>query len=243
MRFSLLLSDRLSAARRRGVRRLPVMLMAAASTACAAGTPAPEGTPVPDPGASARELVTATEPGRRAQINFAWTLDESGSRVRGRGVVRLQPPDRLRLDLFGPRNETVLAAALVGDEARLPAGARPTVPIPSPSLLWAGLGVIRPPRDASLVTATATGEATILRYGTPAGEVYEYRVLRGPEPRLAQLQRLGPRGPLETVSLERGPAGELARARYRDWAAYRDLTLDVESSVDADAFPEEIWTP
>lgn len=231
------------AARPARAHRLPVLFLMAAAAACAAGTPPPEGTPVPDPTASARELVAATEPARRAQVNFGWTLDESGSRVRGRGVVRLDPPDRLRLDLFGPRNETVLAAALVGDEARLPAGARPTVAIPSPALLWAGLGVIRPPREAELATATATGDATILRYRTPSGEMYEYRVLQGAEPRLQQLQRLGSRGPLETVSLERGESGAITRARYRDWAAYRDLTLDIESTVDAEAFPEEIWTP
>lgn len=243
MRLPFSLRARHSAARAAPAPRLPTLLVLATAAACAAGTPPPEGTPVPDPGASARELVAATEPARRVQVNFGWTLDEAGSRVRGRGVVRLAPPDRLRLDLFGPRNETVLAAALVGDEARLPAGARPTVAIPSPALLWAGLGVIRPPSDASLSTATATGEATILRYQTPSGEVYEYRVLQGSEPRLQQLQRLGSRGPLETVSLERGDSGELSRARYRDWAAYRDLTLDIESTVDADAFPEEIWTP
>jgi hypothetical protein len=243
MRLSFSPGPRRPAARPTGARLLPALLLAATAAACAAGTAAPEGTPVPDPGASARELVAATEPTRMAQVNFGWTLDESGSRVRGRGVVRLQPPDRLRLDLFGPRNESVLAAALVGDEARLPAGARPTVAIPSPALLWAGLGAIRPPRDAALATATTTGEATILRYQTPSGEVYEYQVLQGAEPRLQQLQRLGSRGPLETVSLERGDSGEISRARYRDWAAYRDLTLDIESTVDAEGFPEEIWTP
>lgn len=224
-------------------RRLPALLLGGVAAGCAAGTAAPVGTPVPDPSGTARELVAATAPDRRAQVNFAWTLDESGSRVRGRGVVRLQPPDRLRLDLFGPRNETVLAAALVGDEARLPAGARPTVAIPSPALLWAGLGVIRPPRDASLETATSTGEATVIRYRSAGGELYEYTILAGAEPLLQQLQRIGSRGPLETVSLERGATGELARARYRDWTAYRDLTLDIESTVDAEPFPEEIWTP
>ena len=243
MRLPFSLDVRQPAARSAGARLLPTLLLGAAVAACAAGTPAPQGTPVPDPAASARELVAATEPTRTEQVNFAWTLDESGSRVRGRGVVRLQPPDRLRLDLFGPRNESVLAAALVGDEARLPAGARTTVAIPSPALLWAGLGVIRPPRDATLTTATATEDATVLRYQTSSGEVYEYRVQQGAEPRLQQLQRLGSRGPLETVSLERGDSGEVTRARYRDWAAYRDLTLDIDSTVAAEVFPDEIWTP
>jgi hypothetical protein len=179
----------------------------------------------------------------RTQINFNWTLDEAGSRVRGRGVVRLEPPDRLRLDLFGPRSETYLAAALVGDETRMPATARENAPVPSPALLWAGLGVVRPPAAAELESATATADQTVLRYRAGSGDIYEYRVAKAPAVRLDQLQRLGSRGPLETVRLEYGDSGNIQRATYRDWSAYRDLTLDIESIEDAEAFPETIWTP
>src|SRR5690606_21682665 len=110
------------------------MAVAVMTAACAGGSAAPAGEPLPDPGAAAAELTAATIPSERRQINFDWTLEQAGSRVRGRGVVRLQPPDRLRLDLFGPRNETYLAAALVGYEARLPPGTRTDVAIPSPAL-------------------------------------------------------------------------------------------------------------
>lgn len=217
---------------------------AGALGACAAGSAAPAGEPLPDPAAAAAEVIEQTAPTARRRITFAWSLDESGSRVRGRGVVRLDPPERLRLDLFGPRNETVLAAALVGSEARLPAGAPADAPIPSPALLWAGLGAVRPPADATLASASTSDGETILRWQTGAGEVYEYVVAPGPGgPRLRQLQRLGSRGPLETVGVEWSDGGEVTRATYRDWSAFRDLTLDIEESVAAEPFPAEIWTP
>jgi hypothetical protein len=220
------------------------LAIALSAAGCAAGAAAaPAGKPVPDPGATATELATAVAPSERRQITFAWTLDEAGSRVRGRGVVRLQPPDRLRLDLFGPRNETYLAAALVASEARLPAAAREEVPIPSPALLWAGVGAIRPPEGAALQTATESGETTVLRYGTAGGEIYEYSVAAQPTARLRQLQRIGSRGPLETVRLDWAENGTLTRASYRDWSAYRDLTLDIEQNGAAAEFPEAIWTP
>ena len=224
------------------IRLHPALLglaMAAMVAACTPGAAAP----VADPTGTAAALATATVPAEASQIHFNWTLDEAGSRVRGRGVVRLAPPDRLRLDLFGPRNETVLAAALVGDEARLPRGAQPGVAIPSPSLLWAGLGVVRPPAGATLETATEGDGVSTLRYRSAAGELYEYSVTSAQPPRLQQLQRSGERGPLETVSLERDAAGGIARARYRDWSAFRDLTLDIDSIAPAAAFPDAIWTP
>lgn len=211
---------------------------------CAGAAAAPAGAPLPDPGATAAAIVTATEPSERSQITFNWTLEESGSRVRGRGVVRLQSPDRLRLDLFGPRNESYLSAALVGSEPRLPAGAPADVPIPSPALLWAGLGVVRPPAGAVLEGAAASGDDTILRYrAASGGDLYEYVVMASPEARLRQLQRIGPRGPIETVRLDRSDSGEITRATYRDWSAFRDLTLDIESRVPAEPFDASIWTP
>lgn len=219
------------------------LLASSVLTGCAAGRAAPVGTPVPDPSATAVALAEATAPTEPRQITFSWRLDESGSRVSGRGVVRLQPPDRLRLDLFGPRNETVLAAAMVGEQVRMPAAVRTDVAIPSPALLWGGVGAIRPPSDATLQSATAAEGVTVLRYATEDGEVYEYTVGDEPQPRLREVQRLGSRGPLETVGLEWSETGEITRASYRDWAAYRNLTLEIEQNVVAQNFPEQIWTP
>lgn len=197
-----------------------------------------------DPSRLATELVAASIPAQPRQLGFAWSLNESGSRLSGKGAVRYAAPERIRLDLFGPRNETYLAAALVGEQFRLPGAMPPAVALPSPALLWGALGVIRPPTGTTLTEALATDSTASLRYRAASGEVFLYRTARvAGATRLAQLERIGSSGVLESVRLEFGPAGEHLRTRYRDWTAFRDLSLDLESSRDVASFPESIWTP
>lgn len=213
---------------------------------CAAATlSAPVGEPLADPSAIAAEVRAASLPDRPRQINFAWTLDERGSRVRGRGVVRVEAPERIRLDLFGPRGETYLVAALVDGEYRLPASiASGAPPLPSSSLLWAALGILDPPRGGTLTVGTETPAGIALRYEA-GGETFAYTFESFPDQdtRLLRLERAGRQGVVETVSLEREPSGTITRARYRDWSNFRDLTLDIETVRESDPFPTTIWRP
>jgi hypothetical protein len=196
------------------------------------------------PAPLAASIAHATSPAEPRQISFTWTLNEQGSRVSGRGVVRVVAPERIRLDLFGMRNETYLSAALVGEEFRLPGGAPQGIPLPSPALLWGALGVVRPPAAATLVDATTADSTTVLRYRAPDGDIFQYKVYTSTAtPRLDQLQRIGGSSVVESVQRDRSPAGDLLRARYRDWSAYRELTLQVENAKDVAGFPEAIWTP
>src|SRR5690606_13563466 len=112
---------------------VPVTL---ALTSCAASAPAadPPGPPTVDP-TVAQAAVAETALDRPLHVVFAWTLQEREARFSGRGVTRYEPPGRARLDLFGPRDETYLSAALVDMELRLPRG-MPDVPLPPPPLLW-----------------------------------------------------------------------------------------------------------
>lgn len=214
--------------------------------ACATtGAIQPVGAPVENAPEVFADLAESTVPSGPQQVSFGWTLDEAGSRVYGRGVVRHHAPERLRLDLFGPRNESYLSAAMVGEEVRLPPGAAPGAAIPSPALLWAGLGVVRPPPGATLMDASANDEGvTVVRFRAPNGETYQYRLLTaGARPRLDRVERAGSRGVIETVRLEWGAADSLSRARYRDWSAFRDLTLELETIRDVETFPDAVWTP
>src|SRR5690349_2357047 len=104
---------RTAGARARALLLPPALAIWAAG--CAGQASVPAGAPVADPAAAAAELVRATAAPRVQRITFAWTLNEGGSKVSGRGVVRVDAPRRIRLDLFGPQNATVLAAALVDD--------------------------------------------------------------------------------------------------------------------------------
>jgi hypothetical protein len=221
-------------------RSFTIAALASFAVACAPGEPA-AGAPVADPSGVAAELVRATTPGSPQQINFEWSLDEAGSRLRGRGVARVEAPDRIRLDLFGPRGETYLAAALVGEEFRLPPGVTGGVPLPSPALLWSALGVVRPPDTAELAEASSTGDALTVRYRWN-GDTFAYRALGEPLA-LETLTRSGRSGARETVQLTRDAAGALRTTRYRELDAFRELVLTVETVVDVDRFPAEIWRP
>lgn len=219
---------------------LPALLALAAcgGSAPPAAAPLPAQAPA-DAGRIEAALRAATLPAGPRQATFAWVLDEAGAGFRGRGVARYVAPERFRIDLFGPRGETYLAAALVGDEPRVPAAVAERFALPSPALLWAAVGVVRPPAGAALADAVEEGGSVTLRYRMEDGDVLEYRARDGA---LESLRRLRGRGVAESVELTRG-AGGLTRALYRDWAAYRSLTLNVETHEDAAPFPEATWTP
>jgi hypothetical protein len=210
--------------------------------ACAPGRGAPAGTPVAEPGVAAAELRAGSLPGTPLQVTFEWSLDEAGSRIRGRGVARLEAPERIRLDLFGQRGETYLTAALVGDEFRVPAGVPSQIALPSPALLWAAVGVVEPPADARLVNATTTGAELTLRYDAGASGTLEY--VASVEPlRLLGASRSGGAGARETLRLSYDSAGQLASTRYRDVTAHRELVLTVEATTAMTSFPANIWRP
>ena len=212
-----------------------------ATTQPPAAGPAPQpGQPAPpaDPAAVAAELQRATAPASPRQVNFAWQLDEAGARFNGRGVARFVAPTRFRLDLFGPRGETYLAAALVDGQARVPAALAGRLTLPSPALLWAAVGVVAPPAEARLLASSVDNAVTTLRYQL-GDDVLEYRARGG---RLESARRSSRGGVAESIDLDYNAQG-LARAQYRDWAAYRTLNLTPESSTDVPSFPDATWTP
>ncbi len=231
--------------RNRAILPLLAFLLSAGMGGCAGAAAAPPaGTPAPDPAAAealASDLRRATTPSSARQATFGWELDEAGAKLRGRGVVRFRPTDRIRLDLFGPRGETYLAAALVDETPRIPAAVEERFRLPSPALLWGALGVFRPPSAARLQSATTANDSTVtLRYTLEGEGTLEFRSRGG---RLLGVRRLERGGNRETLELRRRADGQVERAEYRDWAAYRTLVLTLEATTDVASFPEETWTP
>jgi hypothetical protein len=212
--------------------------------ACTSGQLAlPAGELSADPEGLAAELRQATEFSSPIRVNFSWTLEEQGSRVRGNGVVR-SVPDRIRLDLFGQRGDTYLIAALVGSDYRLPPQVTETIALPSPVLLWGALGVLKPPAGAALTTATTSDTGANLLYEVEDQRfAFTFRRSETGAYVLEQVQRAGRQGVIESVTLEHSSALDLSRVRYRDWSAFRDLTLEVDSIQAADTFPSSIWSP
>ncbi|MGH7482375.1 MAG: hypothetical protein ACRELV_09485, partial [Longimicrobiales bacterium] len=142
------------------------------------------------------------------------------------------------IDLFGPRGEAYLSAALVGDELRLPPGADPSLVPPVP-LLWSALGVLRPPPDAALIRAARAADGVELAYGRGQG-LWRFEVVGG---NLVEALWEGAGAGRHSVTLEPGSGALPVRAAYRDWLAYRELTLELDREEHVEGFDPAIWTP
>ena len=213
------------------VGRLAVAVLILAVAGCAArGIPA---TLEPE---VARTAIAATAPEQPVRAVFEWSLRDDDARFSGDGVARIAPTYRVRLDLFGPRGEGYLSAALVGQELRLPPGAG-EVPLPPPALMWAALGVVAPPDGAVLVATTVKEDRTELFYETGDGRL-RYTLRTG---RLQEVVWEGEQG-RQDVELQ-GTGVVPDRAQFRDWRRYTELTLILEQVEEVDEYPPEIWDP
>jgi hypothetical protein len=197
--------------------------------------------PIPDAEGTASELRDRTSLEDPLRIDFGWQLNEGGQRVQGRGVARVEPPYKARLDLFLHNGETVVSAALVEGDLRLPAGAPDDI-LPPPDLMWAVLGVFRPPEGTALLAAERLeGDATRLRYGYPDGAELHYELVDGSVRRLELLER---GQVVQRVQLEPEPGDRYpAEAVYRNMADFRELTLERNSLRVVEAFDAAIWDP
>lgn len=186
-----------------------------------------------------RDAAATTAPDRPLRILFDWSVRERDARFRGRGAARIQDPYRARLDLFGPRGEGYLSAALVEDELRLPPSTAATQ-VPPPTLLWSVLGVFRPPVGAALIGTQRDGDRTRLEYAD-GQDRWRFEFVAGAVRRAEWIRSGGAR---QTVEIEgTDEHGVPRQAVYRDYAAFTELTLTLDEVEQVDAFSPEVWTP
>lgn len=173
------------------------------------------------------------------RIFFQWSMSDRDARFSGRGVARVEPPYKARLDLFLGNGETVARAALVDDELRLPSG-MPAGVIPPAEMLWGTLGVFRPGRDTRLLGGEALGEDRVrLRYRRPDGIEVRFTISGG---RVQEVERLREGQVVERVTITPGDRDRYpAEGNYRDLAAFRELRLTRERLEQVEAFPPDIW--
>lgn len=197
--------------------------------------------PAVDPEQLALALEDRTSLTEPVRIVFEWQLNEAGVRVRGRGVARIEPPYKARLDLFLGNGETVIRAALVDGELRLPPGA-PEGILPPADLMWGVLGVFRPLFGIELLGADRMeAEALQLRYRYADARELHYRVLDG---RVRSLEILQQGRAVERVELGLDDGNRYpAEATYRNLAAFRELKLTRESVERVESYPPDIWDP
>ncbi len=175
------------------------------------------------------------------RVVFEWSVAEPDLRTSGRGVLRMEPPYRARLDLFTGGGEGVVRAALVGDEMRLPPGATAAF-LPPPALFWAVVGVFRPGVAALVADAVGDPQGELrLRYRMVGGGELHF-VLEEGALRQAELIRGG--HTVETVILGAELEGGFPRTpTYRHMGEFRELTFELESVERVESYPEEIWDP
>lgn len=218
---------------------VPAILALALLAGCGGAPPAPPA-PSVDQAGIAREAERASALDAPYRLVFQWSLVEPGLRVSGRGVARVEPPYRARLDLFASSGERIATAALVGDDLRVPTG-MPAVMPPAP-LLWGTLGVFRPGDRTSPAGGTLDGDdRSALRYRLVGGGELEVRLLGE---RVERMQLDGADGARQEVRVTL-PAGERfpREAVYRHHGATRELRLTLESVEHVESYPSDIWSP
>jgi hypothetical protein len=197
--------------------------------------------PVPDASGVARALEGATGLERPIRIEFTWELNESGSRLSGIGVARVEPPYRARLDLFLDNREGVLTAALVDEDLRLPAGTRDDI-LPPVDLMWGTLGVFRPMDDADLVAGERLeGGAERLRYVQPDGTELHYETAGGT---LRAVELVEDGSVIQFVRVSEARSDSYPdEATYRNLDAFRELRMTRTATLPSEPFDPEIWDP
>lgn len=223
-----------SAVRRAG-RAAAVVLVVAASARCA--TAGGGRTPLPDPAEAAARLAE-TSPDRPYRVTFGWQYADERGPVRGDGVLRFNPPDSLRLDLFSAGGAS-MNVALVDGRLRT-AGQIEDVRLPPPAFLYATAGLFRPGREGPAEGWEADGDR-FLSYEASGRATLVYR-LRGT--RIAGLVERSDDRELRTLELDwPEPAGAWPRqAEYRDATQASRARWTVEDAeTEEESFPREIY--
>jgi hypothetical protein len=219
--------------------RAAAVLITTLIAACATGRPAVVG-PVARPGSVASGLERSTRLGEPARIDFRWELNEEGARVRGVGVARVEPPYRVRLDLF-VNQETVVSAAVVDGELRMREGAPDDV-LPPVDLMWGTLGVFHPVPGTELVGGDRLdNDGERLRYRYPDGRELHYETTDG---RLHAVELVEAGAVVQWVRV-RDAAGERfpEAATYRNLQEFRELVIERTGWRPTEAFDPAIWDP
>lgn len=203
----------------------------------APSTPLPQG----DGPLVAETALEATRPQAPTRILFDFRVKEADLRFNGRGLARVEPPYRVRLDLFSTGGETLFEAALVEGFLIVPPWA-PRELAPPPALLWASLGIFRPDPDLRLLSGwEEEEEAVTLRYGGDEDLELRFTFLEGRLTR-AELHRGGHLA--EEVDLSLDPdSGTVVETVYRNRELFLELTFSLESSEHVASFSSDIWYP
>lgn len=184
-----------------------------------------EGAPAP-----VQRLPKGDLPEGNRRIVFKWELQDGDMTARGDGVARIASPDSVRLDFFLGGGFGGGSAILIGDSLRVPGPQMIRKLVPPRPLLWASLGRFEIPVVSDTVVRVTEGMVR-----ADIGRPVAWRVsFRGDT--LVRLERV--EGGRLQEWVQRSPD---QRVEYRNEAARRSLTLDIQRSDAVPSFDPAIW--
>lgn len=186
-------------------------LVAAGVAACAGGGAA-SGPPISDPGEVAETARRAGGPGAPHRLRISWEYTDERGPVSGEGVLRYNPTDSLRLDLFGPGGGS-MSVALAGSGLRSVGQIR-DVRVPPAPFLYASAGIFRPGSRAPEAGYRSDG-ADVLVYPAEGGGELRFH-LAGERLRRAEELRDGRVVRAADLEWEGEPSAWPSSAEYRD---------------------------
>jgi hypothetical protein len=215
--------------------------------ACAliAGCPKPLAPLVPAPlppidRARALAWTMRTVPDRSMALRFKCLYQDDQRRWAVHGTIRIAPPDSLRFDYVGPLGLGSGAAVIVGDSV---VWADPEENfrslIPEVRMLWAALGVVRPPAPDAVVAGEEMPGRTVSRFAE-GSDTLDYVASEGSTRTLeAELRRAGTMVARSRTDLDAHARPSQSSVLFPERSARLDLTV---VAVDTTAvFTPALW--
>lgn len=195
----------------------------------------------PIPRDTAAVWAAEFHPGVPLEFDLRWRFENPEGTAAGRAVGRYAPPDTLRFDYRGPFGRSG-AALVVGDEAvwSEPEGDVDNL-VPVAPILWAALGIVPRPDEASIVLGHATPERRAWRY-TTADRAVDYIRVMGARPRLlAELREADAILGVVEVRLDTTAAARPLSAEMRFPPQRSKFSLTVRQVDSVAAHPPDTW--
>lgn len=219
-------------------RRAGMVVLALLVSACAPAARRLDGTPT-----RAVFPPTALSP-RPTILRFTWSYRDETFEANGDGAVRVQGPERARLDFYLRNGMAGGYAILIGDSLMIPGIDLVKRMLPPVPLLWASLGRLAVPATADTV-ARLRGDSLWADLGTLRG-----RDASGADGRawrvgfagrhLARVERIEGGKLIEWMSRGRTGDGPL-QLQYVHERGKRRLSIAVTDSSFVESFDDAIW--
>src|SRR5262245_46823793 len=212
-------------------------------TACAPKAPVlipPTAAPATE--ADVAAWVAETVPTGSVLYRFKWLFEEERRSTGGRGSARIASPDSLRFDAAGPLGAGKIQAVVVADSAIWVEPQKSLQDlVPSYPLLWAMLGVARPPEAGASFRGATETDRVAWEYAIGPDTVQYLRTQGKSRTLYARVRHAGKTvGYSETTLSE---DGRPTKAKLTVPSGPAKLTLTFYASVPSAAFPPGTWLP